>query len=1070
MSLRESPGRAAIAQMQFAGASSGAQIHGGGEMPGKVNYLIGNDPSKWQTGLSTFGDVQVANLYPGIDLVFHGNQRQLEYDFAIAPGAGPNAIKMQFQGVDKITITPAGDLVLKIGTHEIRQAKPEIYQTVSGTRKTIAGGYKILDSHSVTFQMGPYDRALPLVIDPVLGYSTFFGGNLTDPAWAIAMDTNGFIYIAGQTLSKGFATFGADQTNFQGGSVVGDAYVARFFGSPPTNLLYLTYLGGNGDDAAYGLAVDENGHAFVTGYTLSPNFPTNNAIPGHGQISGGPGPTGEYLADAFVTELGPGGSNLIYSTYLGGKSADAAYGIALDSSDDAYVAGFSYSTDFPTTANALQKSFGGTNGTVFLNANAFVTEIANGGGALIYSSYLGGTNYDVGRAIAVDPNNNVYVAGYSASYNFPTWNVPSNVSAGHCLNGVTNQASIRPFFDAFVTKLPPLNGTILPSSQTNFYSTLLGGTNDDMAYSIAADAAGNAYVTGWTASTNFPVVNSPPGLSSFLTTNGNSGPVATNVFLTKIAADGSVVLNSAVFGGNAMDIGYGVAVDSAGDAFVVGSETSKTNFPTSNGFGSLLATNSSITGGNDAFVTAFSADWSTIYYSVCLGGKQDAFGYGIALDASTNVFITGQTSSTNFPALNAPSRFWFNGTNTIFGTNYINGANLSGTTDAFISEISFMPTALVVSEIEPTNLIVGLGATATFGVTATGATGQVLYQWQKNGTNLVNGGRISGANTPTLTITNAQPADSNTNYGLIISYSGLIVSSLTGDSYTNGFAQSNAELSVLPVPYIINAPTNQTVFAGTNVSFSVTASGSPLFYQWFSNTGILTNSSHISGATNSTLTIMDVQTNDAGTYTVVPYEGKGLTIYTNVSAILKVDEPLSIITAPTNQTVAAGSNVSFTVVAAGYPLSYQWSTNDGATFLTDGTNISGSGISGSTASTLTITNVQPSDQGTYTVFVSNDLQSTNLSATLTVTGNSTNSISPGSFTSFGPAAGGNGMVFSGNDGTTNGTYYVLTSTNIMTPLSQWTPIATNQFNSQGQFIFTNPVSTNASQFFILKQP
>jgi hypothetical protein len=1055
MSLRESRAGAAIAQIQFAGANSAAQIHGVSEMPGKVNYLIGNDPSKWQRGLPTFGDVQVANLYPGINLTFHGNQRQLEYDFAVAPGADPNVIKMQFQGVDKILITPAGDLVLKIGRGEIRQPKPEIYQTIGDARKTIAGGYKILNSRTVAFHIGDYDRALPLVIDPVLGYSTFFGGNATDPAWAIAMDTNGFIYIAGQTLSKGFATFGAHQTNFQGGSVVGDAYVAKFFGSPPTNLLYLTYLGGNAEDAAYGLAVDENGYAYVTGFTESPNFPTNNAIPGHGQISGGPGPTGEYLADAFVTELSPDGSNLIYSTYLGGKSADAAYSIALDSSDDAYVTGFSYSTDFPISTNALQKSFGGTNGTVFLNANAFVSEITNGGGALIYSTYLGGTNYDVGRAIAVDASNNVYVAGYSASFNFPTWNMPTNVSAGHYLNGVTNRASILPYFDAFATKFPPLNGTILPSSQTNFYSTLLGGTNDDMAYGIAVDGSGNAYVTGWTASTNFPVINSPPGLSSFLTTNGNSGPVATNVFLTKIAADGSAILNSAVFGGNVIDIGYGVAVDAAGDAFVVGSETSKTNFPTSNSFGSLLATNSSITGGNDAFVTAFSADWSTNYYSVCLGGKLDTFGYGIALDPSTNVFITGQTSSTNFPALNASSRFWFNGTNTIYGTNYINGINFSGTTDAFITEISFAPSVLDVSGIEPTNILtVGMGVTVTFGVNATGANGQVFYQWQKNGTNLVNGGRISGANSPTLTITNAQPTDSNTNYGLTISYAGLIFSTATGNSYTNTFAQSNIELTVTAFPLITTPLTNQIVYAGTNVSFSVTVSGSPLTYSWSTNGfSAVTNGGQFTGATNHTLTVSDVNTNNSGVYYVlIEYPNNS---YTNDNATLTVVEPLSIISAPTNQTVGAGSTVSFSVVASGFPLLYQW-TNNGAPPLTN------DNVSGVTGSTLTITNVQSSDQGTYTVFVSNDLQSTNLSATLTV-------IAEPTFTSFVPAQGG-GTILSGDGGVGNGTYYVLTSTNLLTPLNQWMPIATNQFNSQGEFIFTNSVSTNASQFFILKQP
>lgn len=1055
MALRESRSRAATAEMRFLGASPVAQIRGGGELFGKVNYLIGNDRSKWQTGLPTFGSVRVAGLYPGINLLFHGNHRQLEYDFAVAPGADASTIKMRFDGVRKVSITPNGDLVLKIGGGEIRQPEPQIYQVINGARRVISGGYKILDSRTVGFAIAGYDHSVPLVIDPILGYSTFFGGSLGDTAWAIAMDSNENLYIAGQTVSKEFATFDAYQTNFGGGSAVGDAFVAKFFGSPPTNLVYLTYLGGSSDDAAYGLAVDGNGHAFVTGATESPNFPTNNVIPGHGQISGTKGPTGSYLSDAFVAELGAAGSNLIYSSYLGGNSADAAYGIALDSSDDAYVTGFSYSTNFPVSANALQTKLASTNGTTSLNANAFLSEIANGGGALDYSTYLGGTNYDVGRAVAVDANDNVYVAGYTASFNFPTWNTPGNLSGGHYLNGLTNKTSVLYRFDAFATKFPPLNSTIPPSSQTSFYSTFLGGTNNDMAYGIAADAAGDAYVTGWTASTNFPLINSPPGLSSFLTTNGNSGPVATNVFLTKIAPDGSTVLDSTVFGGNRVDIGYGVAVDAAGDAFVVGAETSYTNFPTKNAFGSLLATNSTTIGCHDAFVTGVSADWTNVFYSVCIGGNKDTYGYGIALDSSTNVFITGGTDSTNYPTFNA-NRFWFNGTNVINGTNNINGARFTGTNDAFLTEIAFAPAAINVSAVEPASLMIGMGATATFGVTVTGANGQVLYQWQKNGTNLVNGGRISGATGPALTITNAQAGDSNTNYGLVVSYPGTIISPDATNLLT--LAQSNIELTVTMFPVITTALTNQTVYVGTNVTFSVAASGAPLTYSWSTNgSSAVTNGNQFSGATSNTLTVSDVNTNNSGFYYVLIQYPKGA--YTNDYATLTVVEPLSIVTAPTNQTVPAGANVSFTVVATGFPLSYQWQFS--------GTNlINGDNISGATADTLTITNAQPSNAGTYTVSVNNALQTNDLSAILTVT------LNPYSFTGVTRVTTGSGneLVLSGGGGTTNGAYYVLTSTNLMAPLAQWTPIATNQFDSQGQFSFTNPIATNAAQFFILKQP
>ncbi|HEX3626985.1 MAG TPA: SBBP repeat-containing protein [Verrucomicrobiae bacterium] len=1030
MSLRESRAHAAIAQMQFAGANAEAQIHGGNEMSSKINYLIGNDPSKWQTGLPTFGNVQVTELYPGINMVFHGNRRQLEYDFDIAPGANSDAIKMQFSGVDKISVTAEGDFVLKIAGHEIRQPKPEIYQTISGARRTVAGGYKILDSRTVAFEVAKYDRTQPLVIDPVLGFSTFFGGNVSDTPRAIAMDPNNCIYIAGQTFSKQFSTSSAIQTNFEGGTYIGDAFVAKFAGSPPTKLIYLTYLGGSADDVAFGVAADASGNVFIAGETDSPNFPTNNAyiqkIP-TSQI------VGQYAGCGFVAELNTNGTSLEYSTYLGGSYESGAQAIAVDSSDNAYVSGFTYSTNFPVTlSTAMQKHLACTN-SQFLNYNGFVTEIANGGGSLVYSTYLGGTNFDDATSIFVDSGNYVYVAGYTASTNFPVWMAPANQIGATILNNKTNANGYTPS-DAFVTKFPPLASQ--PSSISSLvYSMFLGGTNDDAAYGVAADASGNAYVTGWTASTNFPIIAEPPGLTSFLATNGNRGPVATNVFLTKIAPNGSAILNSTVFGGRSIDMGFKVAVDPAGDAFVVGSESS-TNFPTTNGFGSLSVTNS---GGYDAFVTGISADWSTMFYSICIGGSRDDLGYGIVLDSATNAYITGNTDSTNYPTFNT-GRLSFNGTNVINGTNYIDGTRFTGTNDVFLTEIIFAPTPPVVS-IEPTNLTVGWGATVTFNATM----GQFLYQWQTNGTNLVNGGRIRGANSASLIITNALPSDSDTNYGVIVS------------NPAGSDTLSNVTLTVLDMPYILVAPTNQMLTPGSNINFTVVASGSPLLYLWSTNNAVsfLTNSKHISGATNNSLTISNAQPDDAGVYTVYVYNG--ITTYTNVSAILA--NPLSITDDPTNQTVGAGSTVSFSVAAAGAPLFYQWSNSVTGAFLTNGT-----GVSGATSSTLILTNVQTSDTGTYTVFVNNGIQFSNVSATLTV-------ILPPSatFTSFAPAAG-NGMVFSGTGGATNGTYSVLTSSNLMAPIPQWTPIATNQFDGNGQFIFTNPVSTNGSQFFILKEP
>lgn len=874
IALRESS-HTATARMEFVGANAHAQIRGLEALPDKVNYLIGNDPSQWQTGLATFPKVRVSEIYPGINLVFHGNQRRLEYDFAVHPGANPNAIKIRFSGVDRIYTTSQGDLVLKIGGNEICQPAPEIYQTTGGTRKIIGGGYKILDARTVAFETANYDHSLPLVIDPMLNYSSFFGGNLDTIGWAIALGTNDCVYVAGQTMSKGFFTSGAVQTNYGGGTYAGDAFVAKLAGNPATNLIYLTYLGGKGDDAALGLAVNPAGNAFVTGYTESTNFPVSNAIPGHAKIGGKIGPTGLYFADAFVTELSQSGSNLIYSTYLGGESADSGYGIALDSSNDVYVTGFSYSTNFPVTPNAMQSHLLCSNN-MYVDANAFVSEITNGGGALVYSTYLGGTNYDVGRAIALDTSNDVYVAGYTASFNFPVWHTPTNFPSLHYLNGATNAFHVDNKFDGFVTKFPPLNGTISPSTQTNaFYSTFLGGTNNDLAYGIAVDGAGNAYVTGWTCSTNFPITNNPSGLFSYVTTNGTFfPPIATNAFLTKISADGRQVMDSTVFGGRSIDIGYGVAVDAAGDAFVVGTENS-TNFPTMNTSGSLMATNTSRTGVNDAFVAAFNADWSTMYYSVCLGGKKSTFGCGIALDSATNVFITGLTSSTNFPTQNA-SRFWFNGTNFINGTNYINGANLSGTTDAFVTEISLGPVPMGPDITNPpVNVATGVGDTASFSVGVSGSA-PLIYQWQLftngNWTNLANGHSITGVTSNVLTITDVQTNNAG-NYKITV----------TNDW---GSASATASLAVSELPIITVPLTNQTVLMESTVTFALTAYGTPtLHYQWLMNGMVLTNGGQFSGATTNILTLTDAQVSNSGTYEVIITNDFGST---NDSAILTV--------------------------------------------------------------------------------------------------------------------------------------------------------------------------------------
>jgi len=680
--LRQTTGKTAFAQMQFAGANPTATISGTAELSGKANYLIGNNPVQWQAGVATFAQVRVENIYPGVNVVYYGNGRQLEYDFNLAAGIPPEIIALRFAGAQKISVNPQGALVVSLNGGEIIQHPPVVYQNIGATRQAISGGYKLLDAHTVTFALGDYDHHQPLVIDPILSYSTFFGGSSDDIAHAVVVDSNNNIYLAGNTFSPGFSssipTPGALQTNFIAAAGYQDVFIAKF-DHTGSNLVYFTYLGGTQDQSANGLAVDAAGNAYVTGSTTSPNFPTKNAR--FGTIGGQPF-HGYYPPDAFVSEINSNGTGLVYSTYLGGNNFDLANAIAVDAAGTAYLAGYTSSTNLPVTTNAFQSHLACTNNGIpnTYNYNAFVAEIAPGGTNLNYSSYLGGHNYDQATGIAVDKNGFIYVTGYTASTNFPTTNA---LASFQHLNASTN---VTPFYDAFVSKFKPNFGGLV-------YSTFLGGINNDQANGIAADASGNAYVVGWTISPNFPgaTTNDPGSCASFvanyLTNNLVYASATTNTFLTEISSNGTAILHTAVFGGLQSDIGNGIALATNGNIFVVGT-TLSTNFPVTTGnlLGSLRATNS---GGNDVFVTAFKSDWSGLLYSTYLGGILDDFGNAIAVDASGNAYITGQTFSTNYPSFNARQ------------------SALNGTSDAFLTKIlPSAPTPLLATSRSGTNVLV----------------------------------------------------------------------------------------------------------------------------------------------------------------------------------------------------------------------------------------------------------------------------------------------------------------------------------------------------------------------------
>jgi Beta-propeller repeat/FG-GAP-like repeat len=605
-------GDSSVLRMTLWGANPRPPVEGQEALPGKSNYFIGNDPAQWHTEIPTFGRVKYGNVWPGIDLAYHGNRRQLEYDFIVAPHANPKAIKLRFAGARKMRVDRNGDLVLQLSGGELRTRKPLAYQEVDGVKSIVTAGYVVSSRDKVGIRLGAYDPALALVIDPTVLYSTYLGGNNQDLGQGIAVDAAGNAYVTGYTNSTDFpTTAGAYQAVNAGGA--SDAFVTKL-DPAGSALVYSTYLGGANTDVSYAIAVDDAGDAYVTGYTFSSNFPTT---------AGAFQTTFVGLVDVFVTKLNPAGSALVYSTYLGGSTAqindaNTGYGITVDAAGEAYVTGATESPNFPTTAGAFQTTngCGGCTG----GRDAFVTKFNAAGSGLVYSTYLGGNNADWGYGIAVDDAGNAYVTGQTGSPNFPT-------TAG------SFQPANGGGYDAFVTKLNPAGSGLV-------YSTYLGGSAGDQGNGIAVDDAGDVYVTGWTSSGGGQSTNFPTTAGAFQTAFAGG---LYDAFVTKFTPAGSLVY-STYLGGSAQDFGYGIAVDAAGNAYVTGS-TYSTDFPTTGAFQPAKGD----TGGvSDVFVTKFNPT-GFLLYSTYLGGNNDDFGYAIAVDAGGNAYVTGYTGSSDFP-------------------------------------------------------------------------------------------------------------------------------------------------------------------------------------------------------------------------------------------------------------------------------------------------------------------------------------------------------------------------------------------------------------------------------------
>lgn len=648
-----------VLRMQLAGANRAATISGIDRQAGTTNYFIGKDPRNWHTNIANYARVQYEDVYPGVDLVYYGNQGRLEYDFVLQPGSNPHQIRLNF-GTSPVRLDKTtGDLVIQSSAGDIRFHKPLAYQPAAIKRgnSRIAGSKRLVDSrfvlegrNVVAFEIHSYDSTLPLVIDPVLSYSTYLGGSSNDYATAIAVDSTGNAYITGYTSSANFpVTPGAYQTTCGGGTCTSttiDAFVTKL-NSSGTALEYSTYLGGSNKDYGYGIAVDPSGDAFIAGTTYSSDFPVTSAA-----FQKSCGGNSCANGDGFVTELNSTGSGLVYSTYLGGVSTNQANAIALDSSDNAYVTGYTKSSSFPITPGAFQpKCSSCTKGTV----DSYVTKLNSSGSALVYSSYLGGNNGDTGYAIAVDSAGNAYVTGYTYSTNFPT-----TVGAFQRTSGAATAA--------FVSKVNS-TGTALS------YSTYLGGTGTSTsacaacATGISVDASGDAYVVGLTWETNFPTT-----AGAYQTTFAGGFHDA---FATKLNASGSGVVYSTYIGGTGDDGATSDAIDSTGTLYIKGN-TFSTNFPTTPG--SFQRT---LSGSNDsdAFVAVLNPAGSALDYSTYIGGTGNEYGSAtamIAIDGQTppNIYITGYGNSTDFPVTQGAYQTKLAGLNDGFVSRFAPSPNL----------------------------------------------------------------------------------------------------------------------------------------------------------------------------------------------------------------------------------------------------------------------------------------------------------------------------------------------------------------------------------------------------------
>ena len=810
-----------VVRMKLNGANANPTVRGLDILPGYTNYLLSNDPSKYQTGVERYAKVKFSHVYPGIDMVYYGKQGHVEHDFVVAPGANPGRILVGFEGGKDLRLDPQGNLIVGVEGGELTYQAPALYQMRGGKRNPVKGSFVLAGKNQVRFAVGDYIRSKELVIDPSLTYSTFLGGTVADRAFAITADATGNTWVTGETANAPFPGTGVApgfQVAYGGGAF--DVFVAKF--NATGTLVWATLYGGTGDDIGRGIAVDAAFNVYVTGSATAGVLPAKKAPAAVETKIGAGGGT-----DAFLVAFAPDGKDLVYAPLrIGGNGEEYGRGIAADTAGNVYITGETNSAGFVTTPGAAQPIIGGGG-----NSDAFVMKF-DPTGVLAYSTFLGGTGIDVGNAIAIQ-GGNAYITG-ETSANLPV--VPT--AAAGITQGAFKQ-TIAGSNAAFIAKLTA-------SGAAWDYVTYVGGSDQEAGTGIAVPAADIVYITGWTISADFPSpgndVNGVPYANTRIGAYQPTRGVAPDAFVFKLhirnpgfaggAHDG---VYSTYLGGSGEDDAYAIAVDAAGNAYVTG-QTWSGDFPNV----SPISGGGSLTGTPDeAFVTEINPTGGGLIFSTYLGAAGETAGRGIALDGTNNVYVTGWTSAAGFPSTVGPA--------------------LNGPFDAFVTKIAAPagppPVACTITGMAPSSGLSNGGTTVK--ITGTGFTGVVAANAVTFGGTNATSFSVNGANTEITAVTPRHPiagaltsgteslvvsagaGPCSTNYAYTFSPTGacgndfFFPSPATGATGTFAYCMTGSGTMIIKIWNVIGdlvAKVEDRQLAGANISLLNTARLAPGVY------------------------------------------------------------------------------------------------------------------------------------------------------------------------------------------------------------------------------------------------